>query len=85
MSYEIRFRPGAWRELRKLEPPVAVRVKAAIDALASDPRPSGCRKLAGQNKWRIWIGSYRVIYMIEDQRLIVLITRVAHRREVYER
>ncbi len=59
------------------------RVLAAIRALAHDPRPSGVTKLRGEDLWRIRVGDYRVVYAIEDQRLVVTIVRVGHRREVY--
>ncbi|MBF0283385.1 MAG: type II toxin-antitoxin system RelE/ParE family toxin [Magnetococcales bacterium] len=52
--------------------------------LESDPRPSGSLKLAGRpDAWRMRVGDYRVLYSIEDERLIVLVVKVAHRREVY--
>ena len=48
------------------------------------PRPSGCKKLsATENAYRIRVGDYRVLYEIQDRRLVVLVVRVAHRREVY--
>jgi mRNA interferase RelE/StbE len=60
------------------------RVITAIQALATNPRPSGCRKLAGsQHDWRIRVGDYRVIYEIGDAIRIVRVNRVRHRREVY--
>ena len=52
--------------------------------LAHDPRPTGVVKLAGdENLWRIRIGNYRVVYEIHDDRLMVLVLRVAHRKDVY--
>jgi mRNA interferase RelE/StbE len=62
---------------------VRKRVAARIDALCEEPRPSGCKKLAGSDYWRIRIGDYRVLYSIEDAKLTVLVVRVGHRREVY--
>jgi len=59
------------------------RVLAAIKALAQSPRPAGVTKLRGEDLWRIRVGDYRVVYAIEDQRLVVTIVRVGHRREVY--
>ena len=56
----------------------------AIDKLALVPRPPGCKKLKGRDAYRIRIGEYRVIYEIHDDVLIVLIIRVAHRREAYK-
>jgi len=57
---------------------------AAIRALGNNPRPAGCRKLAGsKNDWRIRVGDYRVIYEITDAVWIVRVNRVRHRREAY--
>lgn len=56
-----------------------------IDGLAVNPRPSGCKKLRGyKNLWRIRVGDYRVVYIIDDDRTMVSVTRIAHRRDVYE-
>ncbi|MEQ1946562.1 MAG: type II toxin-antitoxin system RelE/ParE family toxin [Bryobacteraceae bacterium] len=61
------------------------RIDTKIIALADDPRPTGCKKLVGhKDHWRIRIGDWRVIYIIDDRRQLVSITRIAHRREVYE-
>ena len=54
-----------------------------IRALAEDPRPPGCRKVSGRNLWRVRQGRYRIIYSIEDTRLLVLVVKVGHRRDVY--
>ncbi len=59
------------------------RVLMAIKALADSPRPPSATKLRGEDLWRIRVGDYRVVYAVEDQRLVVTIVRVGHRREVY--
>ena len=51
--------------------------------LTDNPRPLGCKKLKGQDEYRIRVGNYRVIYEIHYEALIVLVVRVAHRKEVY--
>jgi mRNA interferase RelE/StbE len=61
------------------------RVTAAIDALAHDPRPPGAMKLAGRDDFRIRVGDYRVVYAVDDRARIVLVARIAHRREAYRR
>jgi mRNA interferase RelE/StbE len=56
-----------------------------VEALATNPRPPGCRKLRdSDDEWRIRIGDYRAIYIIDDQNAAVEVTRIRHRREVYE-
>lgn len=59
------------------------RVRAAIDALADDRRPPGAVKLAGRDDYRIRVGDYRVVYAIDDGDRLVLVARIAHRRDVY--
>lgn len=60
------------------------RVVDAIDTLAANPRPPGCTKLAGEEiVWRVRVGSYRILYEIHEGRLMVLVIRIAHRREAY--
>ncbi len=86
MTYEVRLAPAAVRQLRKLDPPGRRRVQAAIDLLAEDPRPPGARQLVGgAGEWRVRTGDFRIIYDIRDQELIVLVVKVGHRRDVYER
>jgi mRNA interferase RelE/StbE len=59
------------------------RVVARIRSLADDPRPRGCEKLAGSNRYRVRQGVYRIIYSVEDDRLIVHVVKVGHRRDAY--
>ena len=61
------------------------RVKAAIDGLAEDPRPSGATKLAGRNDYRVRVGDHRIVYAVDDAQKVVLVARIAHRREAYRR
>jgi mRNA interferase RelE/StbE len=61
------------------------RIDRRILALAEDPRLAGCKKLRGyKDQWRIRVGDWRIVYVIDDVAKVVTITRVAHRREVYE-
>jgi len=83
VSYEILIRRSAEKEIRDLPREVRVRVVQRIRALASSPRPPGCEKLAGRDAYRIRVGLYRVVYTIEDRRLVIEVVRVAHRKEVY--
>ncbi len=84
MSYAIEWRPSARKEVRRLDPPIRRRVIAAIEALADDPRPPGSVTLADSPGWRrIRIGSYRVIYDVNDRALVVLVLRVGSRGDVY--
>ncbi len=83
MPYRIEVRPAAARQLRKLDPPIARRIQGAIALLADDPRPPASRPLTGRPAWRVRVGDFRVIYTIEDARLIVVVVTIGHRRDVY--
>jgi mRNA interferase RelE/StbE len=84
MRYEIRFKASALRVFERLERRSRGRLAEAIWALADNPRPRGCRKLAGQEGfYRIRVGDYRVIYEIQDRALVVLVLKLGHRRDVY--
>ena len=82
--YRVLLERGAEKDLARLSSEIHQRVIAPIQALATNPRPPGCRKLAGsRNDWRIRVGDYRVVYEIADEIRVVRVNRVRHRREVY--
>ena len=84
MRYRIELSPAAERDLDALPDDVYRRIRPRIDALASNPRPQGVKKLRGtENLYRIRIGDYRVVYQVGDKVLRVLIVRVKHRRDAY--
>ncbi len=84
-EYAIDFKPSARRELERLSDRLIARLMPKIEGLAADPRPTGCRKLRGyKDLWRVRVGDYRVVFIIDDDHKTVSVTRVAHRREVYE-
>jgi mRNA interferase RelE/StbE len=84
-EYRIELRPAAVRSLRKLDPQVRRRVQGAIALLAQNPRPPGARALQGRPGIRVRVGDYRIIYTIEDDVLVVVVVRLGHRRDVYDR
>jgi mRNA interferase RelE/StbE len=82
--YRVLLERAAEKDLARLSAEIHDRLIAAIRSLGQNPRPSGCRKLAGtKNDWRIRVGDYRVIYEIADTIRVVRVNRVRHRREVY--
>jgi len=82
--YTVEFARPALREFQDLPRAVQQRIAPKITALAEDPRPVGVDKLKGQSdQYRIRVGDYRVVYTIQDARLIVLVVRVANRRDVF--
>lgn len=86
MRYGVQLTPAAVPQLRRLDPAGRHRVQAAIDLLADEPRPPAAQQLVGgAGEWRVRTGDFRIIYEIHDQRLLVLVIKVGHRRDVYER
>ena len=72
-------------ELDALESALFARIDRKILSLADNSRPSGCKKLRGyRDLWRIRVGDYRVVYLVDDAKALATIVRVAHRKEVYE-
>lgn len=83
-SYSIEISATAEKQIRKLDRPDQVRVLRAIRALSKEPRPAGTRKLRGYaDVFRLRVGTYRIIYSIEGARLLIIILKVGHRRDVY--
>ena len=84
MTYAVILLPAARRQFLSLAKPLQERLCPHIDALADNPRPHGVKKLKGhRDYWRIRVGDYRIIYTVQDDRLLVSVIRVGHRREVY--
>lgn len=84
MTFQVFVTPAAERERRKLPNDVRTRINQALIDLETNPRPAGSTKLIGhQNRWRIRVGDYRIIYTIDDSAQQLTILRIAHRREVY--
>jgi mRNA interferase RelE/StbE len=84
-SYAVEIKPSARKELEALPNHLLSRVVRKIQSLSDNPRPAGCKKLKGyKDLWRIRVGDWRVVYIIDDAVRVVSVTRIAHRREVYE-
>jgi mRNA interferase RelE/StbE len=84
-KYSLEIKQSAQRELDALDDALFARIDRKILALADDPRPAGCKKLrAYKDQWRVRVGDWRVLYVIDDAAKLVTITRVAHRRDVYD-
>ena len=84
MSYQVEIKKAAQKALKKIPDPDYSRVKAAIYALAEDPRPPGYIKLKGRDGYRIRQGNYRIIYEIQDGALLVTVVTLGHRKDVYD-
>lgn len=85
MAYTVILDDPARKALQKLPHETQERILLALHLLAETPRPPNVKKLAGNKEelYRIRVGDYRILYHIEDDRLIVLVVRIGHRRDVY--
>jgi mRNA interferase RelE/StbE len=83
MTYRVEIAREARKQIARLPKDVADRVLEVIAALADEPRPFGCVRLASDVRWRIRVGDYRVLYLIADTVLVVTVVRVAHRKDAY--
>ena len=84
MAYSVGVERRAQKQIARLSTVMQDRVETALQALAEEPRPPGCRRLTNRGGWRIRVGDYRIIYEVDDQ-LTVTILLIGHRRDVYRR
>ncbi len=83
--FRLVFKKSVAKDLRDIPKKDVSRILKCFDALAEDPRATGCEKLSGQERYRVRQGSYRIIYEIQDDLLLVVVVKVGHRRDVYRR
>ena len=82
--YEVAVARRAVKSLAQLPRREQQRIRAAIDLLADEPRPPGCVALKGEDRvYRVRVGDYRIVYEVHDDRLVVLVVRLGHRRDIY--
>ena len=81
IPYRVDIAPAAARQLRRLPPGEAARLRGPILALALEPRPPGATRLVGSEWWRIRVGDLRIVYAVDDTGRSVVILRAARRNE----
>ncbi|MEP6472507.1 MAG: type II toxin-antitoxin system RelE/ParE family toxin [Gemmatimonadota bacterium] len=84
-SYRIEIKRSAAKELERLPPKDRLRIATRIQALGSDPRPSGAEKLSGQDRYRVRQGDFRILYEVFDELVLVIVVRIRNRRDVYRK
>ena len=84
MNYKIYIERSAQKALSKIPTRDQNRIIESIQNLSDNPRPSNTKKLTGKSAWRIRIGNYRVIYEIVDDRLIIIVISIGHRKDIYK-
>jgi mRNA interferase RelE/StbE len=83
LSYEVGIVRSAEKEMDRLPGTVHARLSKRILFLQDNPRPRGVRKLSGREEYRLRVGDYRILYLIDDRNRVVTILAVGHRQEVY--
>ncbi len=85
MAFRVELLPSAAKTLGKMDPTIRRRILRRLEALGAEPRPADVKRLQGRSdQWRIRVGDWRIIYRIEDERLLILVVRIGHRSSVYD-
>ncbi len=83
MTYDVRILRSAEKDVDDLPRPIHRRITERILSLDTNPRPRGCKRLTNREEYRIRVGTYRILYIVDDKRQTVTIVAVGHRREAY--
>jgi len=81
--YDIFFKRSVEKDFESIPKKDLKRILDRIELLAEDPRPDGCEKLTGQERYRVRQGRYRIVYSIQDNELTIWVVKVGHRKKVY--
>jgi len=83
-NYKLRIKKSAVKELETISRKSdRQRIAARIESLAENPRPPGCKKLSGSDRYRIRQGDFRIVYSVEDDELVVYVVKIGDRKSVY--
>lgn len=82
-EYKVFFKKSVWKDFEPIPKSNLKKILKDIESLGKDPRPPGCRKLSGQERYRLRQGRYRIIYSIQDDALTVWVVKVGHRKDIY--
>jgi mRNA interferase RelE/StbE len=85
LKYAVEILRSAQKSLSIIQAGDRAKINHTIRSLADDPRPNGSRKLTAREAWRIRIGKYPVIYQIFDNRLVVSVVSIGHRKDIYRK
>lgn len=81
--YKIFFKKSVRKDLSTIPKNILKKILSRINSLGEEPRPEGCEKLTGQERYRLRQGKYRILYSIQDDELTIWIVKVGHRKDVY--
>ena len=85
MKYKLFIEKVALKELSRIPSKEQYRIIISIKNLTEEPRPPGVKKLTGREAWRIRVGNYRIIYEIQDDKLVILIVHIGHKKDIYRK
>lgn len=80
-EFRVFFKESVWKDFKKVPKKDLVKILEKIEGLAINPRPIGCEKLTGQERYRVRQGYYRIVYSIQDNELTVWVVKVGHRKD----
>ena len=82
-KYRIQVKKSAEKELGKIPKKELLKILEKIESLSDDPHPTGSIKLSNQDKYRVRVGNYRILYKVEDNILTVFVVKIGHRKDIY--
>ena len=82
-AFEIYFKESVWKDVKKIPKKDLRSILKRIANPSDDPRPHGCEKLTGQERYRLRQGKYRIVYSIQVDELSVWIVKIGHRKDIY--
>ena len=83
VEFKLFFKESVWKDFKQIPKKDVKKILNKIEGLGNDPRPIGCEKLSGDEKYRIRQGRYRIIYSVQDKELTVWVVKVGHRKDIY--
>jgi len=82
-AYSLVFKASVQKDFEGIPKKDLRKILSRIKSLAGEPRPHGCEKLTGQNRYRVRQGRYRIVYAVQDEERIVIVVKVGHRKDIY--
>jgi mRNA interferase RelE/StbE len=82
-AYKLFFKKSVQKDLDSIPKKDLKKILGRIESLSEDPRPKGCEKLTGQERYRLRQGRYRIVYSIQDDELTVWVVKIGHRKDIY--
>jgi mRNA interferase RelE/StbE len=84
-QYKVFFKKSVEKDFKSIPKKELLKILSKIESLQDNPRPFGCEKLTGQERYRLHQGNYRIVYSIQDYELTVWVVRIGHRKEIYNK